>query len=168
MSFGQAGRPRRGVASRDEEAQRAANAEAPRIEHLLRRILRLFAPHRAALTLTIALVLIDAGLTVLPPLLTQQAFDRGLFPEGGPNLPVLGTLVGLMILVWVLSAGLGIWQTYLTSTVGNKVMGTMRVDLFRHLQAMELGFFTRTKTGIIQSRLANDVGGVAGVLSNTV
>ncbi|WP_210508513.1 ABC transporter ATP-binding protein [Naasia sp. SYSU D00057] len=168
MSFGQAGRPRRGVASRDEEAQRAANAEAPRIDHLLRRILQLFAPHRAALTLTIALVLIDAGLTVLPPLLTQQAFDRGLFPEGGPDLPVLGTLVGLMILVWVLSAGLGIWQTYLTSSVGNKVMGTMRVDLFRHLQAMELGFFTRTKTGIIQSRLANDVGGVAGVLSNTV
>ncbi|WP_286279309.1 ABC transporter ATP-binding protein [Naasia aerilata] len=163
------GRPgARGVASRDSDAQRAANAEAPKIEHLLRRIARLFAPHRWILTLTIALVLIDAGLTVLPPLLTRQAFDRGLFPRGGPDLPVLTEIVVLMVLVWVLSAGLGIWQTYLTSTVGNKVMGAMRVDLFRHLQSMELGFFTRTKTGIIQSRLANDVGGVAGVLSNTV
>jgi len=73
-----------------------------------------------------------------------------------------------MIAVWVASALLGVWQTYLTATVGNKVMGAMRVSLYRHLQAMELGFFTRTKTGIIQSRLANDVGGVANVLSNTV
>ncbi len=158
----------RGVASRDVEAQRAANAEAPRIPHLLRRIGHLFAPHKAMLILTISLVVIDAALTVAPPLLTQQAFDLGLFPPGGPNLPVLFELVGLMILVWILSAGLGIWQTFLTSTIGNKVMGALRVDLFTHLQSMELGFFTRTKTGVIQSRLANDVGGVAGVLSNTV
>ncbi|MCU1570711.1 MAG: transporter consisting of fused permease and ATPase domain [Naasia sp.] len=156
------------MSSRDSDAQRAANAEAPRIENLLGRIGSLFAPHRPLLTLTIVLVLVDAALTVVPPLLTQQAFDRGLFPKGGPDLPVLLQLVGLMILVWVLSAGLGIWQTFLTATVGNRVMGAMRVSLFRHLQAMELGFFTRTKTGVIQSRLANDVGGVAGVLSNTV
>jgi ATP-binding cassette subfamily B protein len=163
-----AGRPGRGPGPRDEDAARAAIQSAPRIDHLLRRIGGLFAPHKAMLTLTITLVLIDAALTVVPPLLTQQAFDRGLFPEGGPDVPVLLELVGLMILVWVFSAGLGVWQSYLTSSVGNKVMGAMRVDLFRHLQAMELGFFTRTKTGIIQSRLANDVGGVAGVLSNTV
>nr|WP_307807434.1 ABC transporter ATP-binding protein [Naasia sp. SYSU D00948] len=168
MSFGQAGRPRRRVAGRDEEAQRAVNAEAPRIEHLLRRILALFAPHRATLTLTISLVLIDAALTVVPPLLTQQAFDRGLFPPGGPDLPVLLELVGLMVLIWVASAGLGIWQTYLTASVGNRVMGALRVSLFQHLQRMELGFFTRTKTGVIQSRLQNDVGGVAGVLNNTI
>ncbi len=144
------------------------NAEAPRIEHLLRRILALFAPHRATLTLTISLVLIDAALTVVPPLLTQQAFDRGLFPPGGPDLPVLLELVGLMVLIWVASAGLGIWQTYLTASVGNRVMGALRVSLFQHLQRMELGFFTRTKTGVIQSRLQNDVGGVAGVLNNTI
>ena len=59
-------------------------------------------------------------------------------------------------------------QTWLTSTVGNKVTGDLRVKLFEHLQAMELGFFTRTKTGVIQSRLQNDVGGVSGVLTNTV
>ena len=161
---------RRGrVSAADAEAQRRANAEAPRVENLLGRIAELFRPHRRALVLTIALVLVGAGLTVVPPLLTQQAFDRGLFPPtGGPDVPVLVELVGIMIAIWVAGAGLGVWQTYLTATVGNRVMGSMRVDLFRHLQSMELGFFTRTKTGVIQSRLQNDVGGVAAVLTNTV
>jgi ATP-binding cassette subfamily B protein len=161
---------RRGrVSAADAEAQRKANAEAPRVENLLGRIAELFRPHRRALVLTIALVLVGAGLTVVPPLLTQQAFDRGLFPPtGGPDIPVLVELVGIMIAIWVAGAGLGVWQTYLTATVGNRVMGSMRVDLFRHLQSMELGFFTRTKTGVIQSRLQNDVGGVAAVLTNTV
>ncbi|WP_316301984.1 ABC transporter ATP-binding protein [Clavibacter michiganensis] len=161
---------RRGrVSAADAEAQRRANAEAPRVENLLGRIAELFRPHRRALVLTIALVLVGAGLTVVPPLLTQQAFDRGLFPPtGGPDIPVLVELVAIMIAIWVAGAGLGVWQTYLTATVGNRVMGSMRVDLFRHLQSTELGFFTRTKTGVIQSRLQNDVGGVAAVLTNTV
>ncbi|AWG02288.1 ABC transporter ATP-binding protein [Clavibacter michiganensis subsp. insidiosus] len=161
---------RRGrVSAADAEAQRRANAEAPRVENLLGRIAELFRPHRRALVLTIALVLVGAGLTVVPPLLTQQAFDRGLFPPtGGPDIPVLVELVAIMIAIWIAGAGLGVWQTYLTATVGNRVMGSMRVDLFRHLQSMELGFFTRTKTGVIQSRLQNDVGGVAAVLTNTV
>ncbi len=77
-------------------------------------------------------------------------------------------LVSLMMLLWAASAALGVWQTYLTASVGNKVMGDLRIRLFQHLQRMELAFFTRTKTGIIQSRLQNDVGGVAGVLSNTI
>ncbi|WP_233548890.1 ABC transporter ATP-binding protein, partial [Clavibacter lycopersici] len=157
------------VSAADAEAQRRANAEAPRVENLLGRIAELFRPHRRALILTIALVLVGAGLTVVPPLLTQQAFDRGLFPaSGGPDIPVLVELVSIMIAIWIAGAGLGVWQTYLTATVGNRVMGSMRVDLFRHLQSMELGFFTRTKTGVIQSRLQNDVGGVAAVLTNTV
>ncbi|MFT2689778.1 ABC transporter ATP-binding protein [Clavibacter zhangzhiyongii] len=157
------------VSAADAEAQRRANAEAPRVENLLGRIAELFRPHRRALILTIVLVLVGAGLTVVPPLLTQQAFDRGLFPPtGGPDIPVLVELVAVMIAIWVVGAGLGVWQTYLTATVGNRVMGSMRVDLFRHLQSMELGFFTRTKTGVIQSRLQNDVGGVAAVLTNTV
>ena len=73
-----------------------------------------------------------------------------------------------MIVVFVGSALLGVWQTYLTASVGNKVMGALRVRLFSHLQSMELSFFTKTKTGIIQSRLQNDVGGVANVLTNTI
>lgn len=156
------------IGSADAEAQRAANAAAPKVQGLFRRITELFLPHRAALVTTGVLVVIGAALSVLPPLLTQQAFDRGLFPEGGPDLPVLGGIVALMVAIYLVSAALGVWQTWLTSTVGNKVMGALRVKLFDHLQSMELAFFTRTRTGVIQSRLQNDVGGVAGVLTNTV
>ena len=153
----------------DAAAQKAANATAPKIPDLFKRISGLFVPYRQALVLTITLVLISAGLSVVPPLLTKQAFDQGLFPPSGtPNVPVLIELVTIMVALWVSSAALGVWQTYLTATIGNKVMGAMRIRLFSHLQAMELAFFTRTKTGVIQSRLQNDVGGVAGVLSNTI
>jgi ATP-binding cassette subfamily B protein len=167
---GGGGRGRGGrIGGGDTEAQRAANAEAPRIPNLFKRITELFAGHRTALTITIVLVLISAALSVVPPLLTQRAFDEGLFPPGGtPNLPRLASLVGLMIAVYLGSALLGVWQTWLTATVGNKVMGALRVRLFTHLQAMELSFFTKTKTGVIQSRLQNDVGGVASVLTNTI
>ncbi|QEE60684.1 ABC transporter ATP-binding protein [Salinibacterium sp. dk2585] len=166
---GRYGKQRTRISAGDPEAQRRENAEAPNVPDLLPRIGRLFAPHKRALILTITLVLIGAGLSVAPPLLTQQAFDRGLFPGGGgPNVPVLVELVLIMIALWVASAALGVWQTWLTASVGNKVMAELRVRLFDHLQRMELAFFTRTKTGVIQSRLQNDVGGVAGVLSNTV
>lgn len=163
------GGPPRRIGSSDSEVQRALNAEAPKVQNLLRRIAELFRPYRAPLTVTIILVLVDAGLTVLPPLLTRQAFDLGLFPKAGrPDIPVLMEIVGAMVLLWLVSAGLGVWQTYLTARVGNSVMGALRVRLFSHLESMELGFFTRTRTGVIQSRLQNDVGGVAGVLSNTI
>ncbi|WP_442879038.1 ABC transporter ATP-binding protein [Agromyces sp. CCNWLW203] len=171
---GSAGGGSRRVFAADEEAQRAANAEAPQVPNLLGRIAELFAPHKAALITTIALVLVGAALAIIPPLLTQRAFDDGLFPvdasgeASGPNLPVLTWLVIAMIAVFIVSALLGVWQTWLTATIGNNVMGALRVRLFTHLQAMELSFFTRTKTGVIQSRLQNDVGGVAGVLTNTV
>ena len=159
----------RGGGPRDADAQRAANAEAPKIAHLVRRIGELFRPHRFALSVTIALVFVSAALSVAPPLLTRQLFDVGLFPRHGhPNVPVLVTLVVIMVGLWVVSAGLGVWQTYLTATVGNSVMGALRIRLFTHLQRMELAFFTKTKTGVIQSRLQNDVGGVAGVLNNTI
>ncbi|MEN2739739.1 ABC transporter ATP-binding protein [Microbacterium sp. X-17] len=157
------------VSGGDAAAQRALNAEAPRIPHLFRRIVSLFAAHKAAIITTMVLVLIGAALSVVPPLLTQRAFDHGLFPKSGtPDMPVLIEIVVVMIVVFVGSALLGVWQTYLTSSVGNKVMGALRVRLFSHLQSMELSFFTKTKTGIIQSRLQNDVGGVANVLTNTM
>lgn len=156
------------IGAADEDAQRAANAEAPRIPNLLGRIAALFRPYRAPLITVVVLVLVGAALSVIPPLLTQRTFDDGLFPEGGPNLTALGWLVGAMIAVFVVSALLGVWQTWLTARIGNSVMGALRVQLFTHLQRMELSFFTRTKTGVIQSRLQNDVGGVANVLTNTV
>ncbi len=155
--------------SSDPDQIRKRNAEAPKIANLGKRIVQLFKPHRAQLFVTISLILISAALSVIPPLLIQGAFNEGLFPKSGqPNLPVLSTYVSVMIGLFLLSGALGVWQTLLTARVGNKVMGELRVKMFEHLQAMELAFFTKTKTGAIQSRLQNDVGGVANVLSNTV
>lgn len=169
MGGGPVGRGSR-VSAGDAELQRKLNRDAPAVEGLGRRIAALFRPYRMQLVVIIALVLVSAALAILPPLLTQRVFDDGLFPldGGGPHLTVLAWLVGAMIAVFIVSSGLGIVQTLFTARVGNRVMGDLRVKLFSHLQSMELGFFTRTKTGVIQSRLQNDVGGVANVLTNTV
>ena len=153
----------------DIDSIRAKNASAPKIKNLGKRIASLFTPHKATLTLTISLILISASLSIIPPLLIQEAFNVGLFPaSGNPDLGLLTLLVWIMIGIYCVNGLLGIAQTYLTSKVGNQVMGALRVKLFDHLQSMELAFFTKTKTGVIQSRLQNDVGGVASVLSNTV
>ncbi|KJC63985.1 ATP-binding cassette, subfamily B [Agreia bicolorata] len=186
MSMRGGGGHRGGVSAGDVGLQKELNKSAPKIDHLLSRILSLFSPYRTPIIGTIVLVLLGAGLTVIPPLLTQRAFDDGLFPSAGsstgaggdtgdagsiiqgPNLPVLVEIVGLMIVIYIVSSLLSVWQTYLTAKVGNSVMGALRVRLFTHLEAMELSFFTKTKTGVIQSRLQNDVGGVASVLTNTI
>jgi ATP-binding cassette subfamily B protein len=168
MSMGHAGGGSfRGV---DRDAQRRLNADAPRVPHLGRRVIALFRPYRWRIGVTALLVIAGAAVAVIPPLLVQRIFDDGLFPVAGgaPDIPLLTRLVVLMIGFFLLSAALGVAQTWLTATVGNAVTGDLRLRLFDHLQAMELGFFTRTKTGVIQSRLQNDVGGVSGVLTNTV
>ena len=134
---------------------------------LLRRVAGLFAPHRGRLTVIAVAIVVSSGLGVIPPFLTKHAFDDALFVEGGPRLRLLGVLVALMILVPLLSAIIGVGQTYLTTLLGNRVMADLRGRLFAHLQSMDLGFFTATKTGAIQSRLANDVGGVQSVLTET-
>ncbi len=154
----------------DAESQRRRNAQAPRVANLGRRVVELFRPYRWRIVWTAVLVVVGAAVAVIPPLLVQRIFDDALFPVDGssPDLRLLATLVSIMIVLFLFSAGLNVAQTWLTATVGNRVTGDLRTRLFDHLQSMELGFFTRTKTGVIQSRLQNDVGGVSGVLTNTV
>ncbi|MER7796656.1 ABC transporter ATP-binding protein [Microbacterium sp. NPDC096154] len=154
----------------DEDAQRRQNAEAPRVPDLGRRVVALFRPYRARIAVTGLLVIVGAALGAIPPLVIQRIFDDALFPTdgGAVRMDLLVRLVLLMIGLYVASALVGVAQTWFTSNVGNRVTGDLRVRMFEHLQAMELGFFTRTKTGVIQSRLQNDVGGVSGVLTNTV
>ncbi len=153
----------------DEDAVREQNAAAPRISNLGRRVFALFAPYRWQIVITCAIVVLAAALGVIPPLLVERIFDDALFPKsGGPSISLLVRLVLAMVGLYLLSAGMNVVQTYLTSTIGNRITGDLRVRLFEHLQSMELGFFTRTKTGVIQSRLQNDVGGVSGVLTSTV
>jgi len=155
--------------SQTEESKRAAIDSAPAIDGLVPRIMGLFDPHRKPLTLTIGLVVTGAALSVIPPLLIQEAFNEGIFPESGiPNLEILATLVAIMVGLWAVIGGLSVWQHYLTAQVGNRVMGSLRVRMFEHLQSMHVGFFTKTKTGAIQSRLQNDVGGVATVLKEVI
>jgi len=167
--------PGRGLTGRaDPDALRAENAAAPHVPDLWKRVGAMFIPYRKHLALTAVLVLATSAASVVPPLLVQRIFDRALFPSDGaggtmpPHLGLLTGLVSLMIGIFVASAGLSVWQTWVTSTVGNRVTGDLRVTLFDKLQRMELAFFTRTKTGVIQSRLQNDVGGVAGVLTTFV
>lgn len=159
-----------GFGRMDEDALRRQNAEAPRVPDLRRRVFALFRPYRARIAVTMGLVVLGAALGAIPPLVIQRIFDDALFPtDGSPvQLDLLVRLVLLMVGLYVASALVGIAQTWFTSNVGNRVTGDLRVRMFEHLQAMELGFFTRTKTGVIQSRLQNDVGGVSGVLTNTV
>jgi len=110
---------------------------------------------------------VTSALGVVTPFLTQQVFDQGLFAPGGPRIGLLAALVGAMIGIAVVSAVIGIGQTYLTTVLGNRVMQSLRDRLFTHLQRMHLGFFTSTRTGSIQSRLDNDVGGVQSVVTDT-
>ena len=84
-----------------------------------------------------------------------------------PNLPLLYLYVGIMIAVPIVTSIIGMGQTYLTNVVGLNVMQDLRNRLYQHLQAMPLRFFTTTRTGEIQSRLANDVGGVQSVVTDT-
>jgi ATP-binding cassette subfamily B protein len=153
----------------DERALREQIAQAPEIPDLWRRVIALFAPYRGAIILTLLLVVVTAAARVVPPLIVERIFDNALFPPGGaePHMTLLAELVGIMVAIFFASAALGVWQTWLTSTVGNRVAGDLRVRMFERMQAMELAFFTRTKTGAIQSRLQNDVGGVGSVLTNT-
>jgi len=129
----------------------------------------LFRPYRGRLVLIAVAIVVASVLGIALPFLTQAVFDDALFPKGGggPDLRLLSILVGLMILIPLVSAIIGVGQTYLTTVLGNRVMADLRSRLFEHLQAMDLGFFTATKTGVIQSRLANDVGGVQSVLTET-
>ena len=154
---------------RDESVVRDANAHAPQIPNLWRRVGGLFAPYRGWIAIALVLVVLTAALGVLPALLTQQLFDRGLFPVGGggPNLTALWWIAGAMLAVSLVSSGLDMWQTWITAKIGNNVSGDLRVTMFERLLAMDLAFFTATKTGELQSRLQNDVGGIATTLRTT-
>lgn len=133
----------------------------------LRRVVGIFRPYRRTVAGVAVLILITSGLGVINPLLIKVVFDEALFVPGGPRLDVLWVLVSLMFAIPIVSGFLGVWQTYLSTLVGQRVMQDLRNGLYRHLQRMHLRFFTSTRTGEIQSRLSNDVGGVQSVVTDT-
>ena len=138
-------------------------------QSLIRRIAASFRPYRSQITIVGLLILFTAGLGVVNPLLIRVIFDSALFPESGsPNLNLLWIIAGVMAGITVVTGAIGIVQTYVTNQVGQKVMRDLRDRLYRHLQTLSLGFFTGTKTGEIQSRVTNDVGGVQNVVTSTI
>ncbi|MGW4331514.1 ABC transporter ATP-binding protein [Rhodococcus koreensis] len=136
---------------------------------LLPRIWALLRPYRGWLVLVAAAIVVSSLLGIVNPFLTKAVFDRALFPTDGSgvHLTLLLWLVVAMIVVTLAGSVIGVGQSYLTTKVGNLSMADLRERLFAHLEKMELAFFTSTKTGSIQSRLANDVGGVRSVLTST-
>jgi ATP-binding cassette subfamily B protein len=138
-------------------------------QRLVPRVARLFRPYRLQVGLVLFTILVTSGLGVANPLLTKVVFDQALFPPSGHrNLHLLYVLVGIMVAVPLVSSAIGVGQTYLTTVVGQHVMQDLRNKLYEHLQSMSLRFFTGTRTGELQSRLQNDVGGVQSVVTNTV
>ncbi len=134
---------------------------------LVRRIVGLFSAYRGRTALILVSIVVTSALGIVNPLLIQVVFDDALFVEGGPKLDLLYALVGIMVAIPLVLGALGVAQTYLTNWVGNRVMQDLRDRLYAHLQSMPLAFFTGTRTGEIQSRLANDVGGVQTVVTST-
>jgi len=140
----------------------------------VRRVIDTFRPYKRTVGLVAIAIAITAGLGVINPLLIAEIFNNALFGEQGscageacPNLPLLYRLVALMIAVPIVTSLIGIAQTYWANQVGLKVMQDLRNALYAHLQQMPLRFFTATRTGEIQSRLSNDVGGVQSVVTDT-
>jgi ATP-binding cassette subfamily B protein len=134
----------------------------PRLDR--RRLLRLFRPYRLRLASVLFLILISAALGMVSPFLLRAVLDNAI-PQQDTTL--LAVLVAGMIAISVVTGALGVAQTLLSNTVGQRVMHDLRAAVYRHLQRLSLAFFTRTRTGEIQSRIANDIGGVQSVVTST-
>src|SRR5215831_250713 len=132
-----------------------------------RRVIPLFRPYRVQVAAVVGLIVVTSTIGIINPMLIQAVFNDALFVPGGPNIQLLVILVAVMAVVPIVNGGIGIVQTYETTRVGQQVMRDLRDRLYAHLQTLSLAFFTRTRTGEIQSRLANDVGGVQTVVTST-
>jgi ATP-binding cassette subfamily B protein len=128
------------------------------------RIARLFRPYRLRLATVLGLIGISAGLSMISPFLLRSVLDHAI-PERDTTL--LTALVAGMVAISIATGALGVAQTWLSNAVGQRVMHDLRAAVYRHLQRLSLAFFTRTRTGEVQSRIANDIGGVQNVVTST-
>jgi ATP-binding cassette, subfamily B, bacterial len=129
----------------------------------LKRIALLFRAYRRRLGAVLILILVSAALGVVPAFLL-----RGVLQAIQHNQTTrLSVLAAGMIAIAIVTGVIGVWQTLLSNQVGQRVMHDLRAAVFRHLQRLSLAFFTRTRTGEIQSRISNDIGGVQSVVTST-
>lgn len=130
----------------------------------LRRVLQLFSPHRWQLALVMVVIAESALVALGLPLFIKTIVDTAL-PRGSRRLLIL-CVVG-MLMVAVTNGLLSIVQAWLTTSVGQEIMNSLRTKVFRHLQAQSMAFFKRTRGGEIQSRLTNDIAGLQSVVTST-
>jgi ATP-binding cassette subfamily B protein len=145
-----------------DKPERTADKQLRR--HNLRRVGSLFRPHRPRLAAVLGLIFLSAGLGMISPFLLRAVLDTAI-PQRDTAL--LTGLVAGMIAIAVVTGVIGVGQTWLSNSVGQRVMHELRSAVYRHLQRLSLAFFTRTRTGEVQSRIANDIGGVENVVTNT-
>jgi ATP-binding cassette subfamily B protein len=150
-------RPRRGHAVTAAEKTQAREVS-------LRRIGRLFAPYRAQLTVVIAIIVASSVIAMASPFLLRAVIDRAL-PDR--DLTLLVWLVLGMVAVAAITSAFGVVQTWVSTKVGQLVMHRLRTDVFTHLHRQSIAFFTRTRTGEVQSRITNDIGGMESVVTST-
>ncbi|SCG15962.1 ATP-binding cassette, subfamily B [Micromonospora echinofusca] len=150
---------------RDRGPHKVSAAEKAQARQVsLRRIGALFARHRAALAAVTAIIVVSSVLAMASPFLLRAVIDRAL-PER--DLALLVALVAGMVAVAAVTSVLGVAQTWISTRVGQQVMHRLRTDVFTHLQRQSLAFFTRTRTGEVQSRITNDIGGMQSVVTST-
>jgi len=148
---------------------RGASADPPKVAPerrgaTFRKIAAFFGPYRRQVLLVLLTIVVTSLLGLVNPYLLKLLIDDALPSR---DLGLLNLYVGLMIIVPIGSGLIGVGQTYLNNVIGQRVMQDLRNALYAHLQKMPLRFFTETRTGEIQSRLANDVGGVQSVVTET-
>jgi len=134
----------------------------PRVDP--RRILRLFRPYTGRLVLVGLLIAASSLVGLGSPFLLRGIIDNALPHK---NTGLLAVLALGMVGVAVVSTIVGVYQTLLSTTVGQRIMRDLRVAVYAHLQRMSLAFFTKTRTGEVQSRIANDIGGMQAIVTST-
>src|SRR5256712_6558617 len=147
--------------SSDAAPERPADPEVRRAN--LRRIGPLFAPYKRRLGGVLLLIVVSAGLGVVPAFLLKRVLEA----IGRNDTTSLSYNAGGIIAIAIATGVLGVIQTLLSNQIGQQVMHDLRAAVFRHLQRLSLAFFTRTRTGEVQSRISNDIGGVQNVVTNT-
>ncbi len=138
--------------------------DAPEKPASLRRVGRLFGPYRRRLGLLLALICLTSALEIVTPFLLRGVIDTA-YPHR--DVKLLSLLVGGMIAISVLSSVISVIQTWISNQVGQRVMHDLRAAVYAHLQRMSLAFFTHTRSGEVQARIAYDIGGIDDVVTST-
>jgi ATP-binding cassette subfamily B protein len=134
---------------------------------LTRRILRLFRPYRLRLSGLLGLIVVSAGIGLISPFLLRDLLDNVLSQGDQLDRRHLTLLVAGMVAIPIITGAIGVAQTWQSNLIGQQVMHDLRASVYTHLQRLSLAFFTRTRTGEVQSRIANDIGGVQTVVTTT-